>query len=33
VGKAAEGATNAYLAYRIGKMAIEEFKAVKLVDA
>ena len=33
VGKAAEGATNAYLACRIGKLAIEEFKAVKLADA
>ena len=30
VGKVAEGATNAYLACRIGKLAIEEFKAVKL---
>ena len=32
VGKVAEGATNAYLACRIGKLAIEEFKAVKLDD-
>lgn len=33
VGKVAEGATNAYLACRIGRLAIEEFKAVKLDDA
>ena len=31
VGKVAEGATNAYLACRIGKLAIEEFKAVNLI--
>ena len=30
VGKIAEGATNAYLAYRLGNRAIDEFKALKI---
>ena len=30
LGKVAEGATNAYLACRIGRMAVNEFKAVRL---
>ena len=30
LGKIAEGATNAYLAYRLGNRAIDEFKALKI---
>ena len=32
-GKIAEGATNAYLAYRLGNRAIEEFKAVRITES
>ena len=32
LGKIAEGATNAYLAYRLGNRAIDEFKALKIME-
>ena len=32
LGKIAEGATNAYLAYRLGSRAINEFKALKIME-
>ena len=33
LGKIAEGATNAYLAYRLGNRAIDEFKALKVKES